>query len=172
MGLAPASVRVLGRWKETEPPQIKALLPDRSAPWPQDPEKLLAALGADRAHLRSIAPAADGKGLVALVVDTKGRRSQVVRLQRNGRRPALRPISPQPAENDDTLGTDCRGLAVDREGNLWVATNAWGASTLSGSTRTVALRGERRWRQGGFEEVLRPMAGFSGTSACWPPRWI
>ena len=33
-------------------------------------------------------------------------------------------FSPQPAENDDTLGTDCRGLAVDRAGNLWVATNA------------------------------------------------
>ena len=128
-GHAPASVRVLGLWQEKEFPQIKALLPDVPAPWPENPEKLLAALGADRARLRDVAPAADGKGLVALVVDPARQRSEVVRLGESGVGKRFGRFSQQPAESDDTLGSDCRALAVDREGNLWVTTNAWGATS-------------------------------------------
>jgi sugar lactone lactonase YvrE len=124
------AVEVLGRWEGNEAMRIKALARAPQAAWPADPDKLLAALKADRALVRDIATTADGKGVVALLVDAAKNRVEVVRLGESGVLGKFGRCADQPGETDDALGTGARALAVDQDGNIWVATNAWGSTSV------------------------------------------
>ena len=130
VGYRPASVPVLGLWKPKEPPRLKALAPAPPGMWPDDPEKLLALLKADRACVRDVAPDAAGKELVALLVDAKKNRTEIVRLAEGGIARRFGRFSEKPGESDDTLGAGARAVAVDKAGNVWVTTNAWGATSV------------------------------------------
>jgi len=124
------AVPVLGLWKEKELPRIKALAPAPLTAWPDNPEGLLAALKGDRANVRDVAPDATGKGLVVLLVDPAKKRAEVVRLSEGRIVRRFGRFSERPGERDDTLGAVARAIAVDRQGNIWVATNAWGQTSV------------------------------------------
>ena len=142
----PASVPVLGLWKRWELPTFKSFSPAAPIAWPDDAEKLLGLLGADRTMVRDAAPR--GRGLAVLLVDRAKRRTEVVLLEsgRIGRR--FGRFAEKPGETDDTLGAEARAIAVDPEGNLWVATNAWGSTSAykpgpDGSPMEVSLEGAK-----------------------------
>jgi hypothetical protein len=120
----------VGLWQAAEAPRIRALAPAPAPPWPADADKLLAALGADRPDVRDVAVAAGGKELVALLANPAKRRAEIVRLA--GGRVAKRfaGFAEQPGESDDKLGAGARAVAVDADGNIWAATNAWGKTSV------------------------------------------
>jgi hypothetical protein len=126
VALDPAGVPVLGDWKSKEAVRIKELAAVPAAPWPADAEKVLAALGSDRALVRDIAVDAGGKGFAALVVDGAHNRCEVIRLGGGGIVKRFGEFSDKPTEIDAKLGSGARALTVDSDGNIWVATNAWG----------------------------------------------
>ena len=130
VGYRPASVAVLGLWKQKEPPRIKALAAVLPSGWPEEPEKLLSLLKGDRACVRDVAPDGSGKGLVALLVDAGKNRTQVVQMTGGGIARRFGRFSEKPGEGDDTLGGGARAVAVDKTGNVWVATDAWGARSV------------------------------------------
>lgn len=123
------AVPVIGRWKEREPPRIQRYAPAELRPWPAEAAAGLAKLGSDQAHVRDLAVTPDGK-LVVLVVDPAGKRVQVVRVGPGGVEHRFGRYADQPAEDDDRLGDQARALAVDDGGNVWVATNVWGVTSV------------------------------------------
>ena len=123
------SVPVMGLWREKEMPRIKSLAPAPLAAWPEEPEKLLAALKDERGAVRDLAPDGTGKGLFALVVDAARKRSEVALLAEGRVVRRFGRFAEKPEESGDTLGLAARAIAVDNDGNLWVATNAWGQTT-------------------------------------------
>ncbi|MCX7933640.1 MAG: hypothetical protein N3A66_00090 [Planctomycetota bacterium] len=129
MHFRPAAVPVLGEWRKQEMARIVSLAPAPLAPWPEEPAKYLAALGQDVAGLRDIA-AAPGGGLAALLVDAGRKRAEVVCLRDQGIARRFGRWSDQPGEDDEALGAGARALAVDSDGNIWVATNAWGQTSV------------------------------------------
>jgi hypothetical protein len=130
--LRPRGIPVVGMWKTAEMPRISKLAPAPTRAWPEDPEKLLGALGAERADVRDVAAGAEPGELVALIVNADKKRVQVVRLA-GGKVAVIKrfgDFAEQPGESDDKLGADARALAVDADGNIWVATNAWGKTSV------------------------------------------
>jgi hypothetical protein len=123
------AVPVQGLWKSHESVRIQKLTPVPAPPAPADSDKLLAALGKDRAFVRDIASDAEGKDLVALIVDPARRRTEIVRLNATGIVKRFGRFSEAPGESDDTLGAFARALTVDRDGSIWVATNARGLTS-------------------------------------------
>jgi len=142
------SVPVMGLWKEKELPRIKAIATAALPSWPDDPEKLLAALKEERAAVRDVChgwvrPTVSsttqgptrlggpnrGTELFALLVDPAKKRVEVARLGEGRILRRLGRFAEKPEEGNDTLGADARAIAVDGEGNVWVATNAWGQTT-------------------------------------------
>ena len=121
---------VLGLWKEKELPRITALSPAPLGAWPAEPEKLLAALKGDRTNLRDLVSDASGKSLVALIVDSAKKRTEVVQLGPEGITKRFGRFSDRPGETDETLGAVARALVVDKDGNIWVGTNAWGKTSV------------------------------------------
>jgi hypothetical protein len=121
---------VLGDWRPHAPLRIQTLSAVPPPAWPADAEKLLAPLAASRACVRDLAPEPDGKGLVALVVEAAKKRVEIVRLGPGGVVKRWGRCADKPAETDDTLGIGARALAVDGEGNIWAATNAWGQTSV------------------------------------------
>ena len=77
------------------------------------------------ALIRDIAVDGDAKALVALLVDAAKSRVEIVHLATGGMK-RFGKFSEKPLENDPTLGTGARAIAIDGDGNIWVATNAWG----------------------------------------------
>jgi hypothetical protein len=134
VSIDPASVPVLGDWQSKEAARIKSLAAIEPNPWPTGAEKMLAALGADRALVRDVAADADGKGLVALMVDSARGRTEIVRLGANGNAGGIAKrfgeFSDKPGETDAKLGSGARAIVVDNAGNIWVATNAWGKTSV------------------------------------------
>jgi hypothetical protein len=126
VGSDSAGVPVLGDWKSKEAMRIMTLAGVNPAAWPADTEKMLTKLGADRALLRDVAVDSDGKGLVALLVDTVKPRVEIIHLAAGGAIRRFGKYSDKPLEEDASLGTGARAIAVDPSGNVWVATNAWG----------------------------------------------
>ncbi|HUS90240.1 MAG TPA: hypothetical protein VM695_00275, partial [Phycisphaerae bacterium] len=124
------AVAVLGLWKAGEAPRIRALAAVAPPPWPAEADKLLAALGAERTDVRSVAAGPGGDELVALLVNPGRKRVQVVRLAKGRIVRRFGSFSDKPGEADDRLGGAARALAVDPEGNVWVATNAWGKTSV------------------------------------------
>jgi hypothetical protein len=115
-------------WQSTEAIRLERLARVPDSAWPADPEKLLAALQSDRTLVRDVV--ADGKeGLVALLVDAGKKRGEIVRLNAQGVVRRIGRYADQPGENDDTLGAGARALLVDKEGNIWVTTSAWGQTS-------------------------------------------
>jgi hypothetical protein len=130
VGYRPAVVPVLGLWREKELPTIKTLAASPSAAWPEEPEKLLAGLRSDRVHLRDVVSDAAGKGLVALLVDRARKRTEIASLGAKGAVRRFGRYADKPGESDDTLGAGARAVAVDPAGNVWVATDAWGPTSV------------------------------------------
>jgi hypothetical protein len=120
---------VLGRWEKNEAVRIKSLKPVASI-LPENAEKLVAALNADVGVARSLAADVNGKGIVALLADRAKNRAEVVRIADNGSAKRFGRFSDKPSETDDTIGSGARAVAVDRDGNIWVATNAWGGTSV------------------------------------------
>ncbi len=127
--VARGAVPVQGLWKTTEAMRIQKLTSVLAPAVPLDSEKILAALGKDREYLRDLAVTSSGKELVALIVDGPRRRTEIVRLNETGVLKRFGRFSETPGETDDTLGAVARALAVDRDGNIWVATNARGLTS-------------------------------------------
>ena len=123
------AVGVLGLWQVAEAPRIPALAAAPLRPWPADAEKLLAALGSRRAEVRDVAAAPNG-GLVALLVNPAARRAEVVRLAEGRVAKRFGGFSDKPDVADDRLGAGARALAVAADGSVWVATNAWGKTSV------------------------------------------
>jgi hypothetical protein len=71
-----------------------------------------------------------GRELVALLVNGKANKVEVVRLNENGVVHRFGNVSVKPGEADDSLGLEARSLAVDNDGNIWVATDAWGQTSV------------------------------------------
>ncbi len=130
MKIEPGAVPVLGDWKSSESARIKTLVAAAANPWPDDADKILAALGADRALVRSVASTPDGKSLVTLLVEPDKNRVQVAVLNAAGAVRRFGEFSDKPSETDPRLGSSARALAVDRTGNIWVTTNAWGKTSV------------------------------------------
>ena len=122
-------VPLLGQWKGTEAMRITRLERVAVPAWPADADKIYAALGADRALVRDVVPDADGKGLVALVVDKAKNRVEVIRLGAAGVIGKFGKFSDKPGEADEALGVGARFLVVDKDGNIWVSTSAWGLTS-------------------------------------------
>ena len=120
---------VLGLWQATELPRLTALAAVPVTAWPADPQGLLGALKADRALVRDVAVAKDGKSLAALLVDP-GKRAEVVLVSDAGVVKRMGRYADKPGESDDTLGAVARAVAVDADGNIWVTTNAWGKTSI------------------------------------------
>jgi hypothetical protein len=130
VSLDPAGVPVLGDWQSKEVARIKSLAAVEAAPWPADAEKILAALGPDRALVRDVAAEIGGKGLIALLVDSAKGRTEIVRLGPSGVVKRFGEFSEKPTADDSKLGSDARAIVVDTAGNIWVATNAWGKTSV------------------------------------------
>jgi sugar lactone lactonase YvrE len=75
-------------------------------------------------------PDPDGKGLLVLLVDAAKKKVEVVHLVGDAVVGRLGRFAEKPAETDDTLGAGARAIALDKDGNLWVTTNAWGATSV------------------------------------------
>jgi len=126
----PGVVPVLGQWRAYAPLRIQTLAAAPAQAWPAEAGKLLAALGNSRPFVRDVAVEPDGKGLVALVVESARNRVEVVRLGGGGVVKRWGRFSEKPSETDDSLGLGARAVVVDQEGNIWVATNAWGQTSV------------------------------------------
>ncbi|HEY3321132.1 MAG TPA: hypothetical protein VGP72_11750 [Planctomycetota bacterium] len=130
-------IPVLGLWQEREDMRLQKLAAGTAAVWPNEPAKILDALKEQRALVRDVTPDKDGKGLVALVVNPQQKRTEVMRISAPAGRDAGPTIgkrfgrfSEKPTEIDETLGTGARAVLVDGDGNIWVATNAWGDTSV------------------------------------------
>jgi hypothetical protein len=126
----PGAIPVLGDWRPHAPLRIQSLAAAKAPAWPADAEKLLAPLAKDRAFVRDLAAEGDGKGLVALIVERPRNRVEIVRLGAGGIVRRWGRFAEKPAETDETLGLNSRALAVDKDGNIWATTNAWGQTSV------------------------------------------
>ena len=120
---------VIGEWRKNEAVRIKSLKAS-AMNWPENAAKILATLGADVSSVRCVVPDATGKGLVALLVDKQKGKAEVVLLGEKGPGRRMGRFNEKPGENDDALGANARAVAVDHDGNIWVATNAWGNTSV------------------------------------------
>ncbi len=130
VGIEPGAVTVLGDWKSKESARIQSWKAAAVNPWPADAEKMLSALGTDRALVRSVASTPDGKSLVALIVDAPHNRVQLVMVTAAGVGRRFGEFSDKPSETDGRLGSASSAIALDRQGNIWTATNAWGKTSV------------------------------------------
>ncbi len=124
------AVPVLGLWHAKELPRITALARAAATALPADAGALLAGLKTDRALVHDMAATADGKGLVVLIWDPVRKRTEIVTLTPGAPPRHFGRFAEKPAETDDSLGANCRGLVVDADGNVWVATNTWGQTSV------------------------------------------
>lgn len=125
-----SAIPVLGQWRQYAPLRIQNLVAGPVFTWPYEGEKMLTALRDSRVCVRDLAVEADGKGFAALIVDPGKRRVEIVRLGPGGVVKRWGRFAEKPSESDDTLGLGARAVAVDGEGNIWVATNAWGQTSV------------------------------------------
>jgi len=130
LGYRRGAVAVLGRWREKESPRVKTLAPAPIPAWPANAEALLALLKNERLRVRDVAPDGLGTGLLALVVDAAKKRADIVHLTDRGIARRFGRFAEKPGENDATLGAEARAIAVDADGQVWVATNAWGPTSV------------------------------------------
>lgn len=126
MRITHGTVPVDGLWQAHEFMRIQKMTRWAPPALSGDMEKLLAPLGADSAFVRDMA--AMKEGVAVLIVNAAKKRAEVVLLKANGLK-RFGKFSETPGENDETLGAGARALAVDQDGNLWVATNAHGLTS-------------------------------------------
>ena len=137
VGIQHRAVPVQGNWKANESVRFKEIKPAPGGTWPDDGDKILEKLGADRSLVRDVALAPDGHSLAALVVSSSKNRSELVRIElSNSSTPGavqhLGQFSDKPGETDGNLGSGARAVVIDGQGNLWVSTNAWGQTSIYG----------------------------------------
>ena len=126
----PGSVPVLGQWKRNELPVFTALPRGAAGGLARRRRETARPARADRGLVRDAAPDAAGRGSWPLwsIRARSGRRSCSCR--RAASSAASAHFAEQPGESDATLGREARAVLVDRDGNIWAATNAWGQTSV------------------------------------------